>query len=298
MATKYFFISILICFLLLLANVPSGYETGGSFDGVRVYTSIGIELISPSFSGLIQRNNSLIMAFSTSFNSRGAQDVAIQFNMGSSTLISQTVNAYTDVIIYYVDDAKNVFIGSYFHSFSFDPINSTNTILYNMDLSQEAERVLNHFSKTVSNLTLNDVGFAGRINLQLTFGNFTGNIAHKGFIFFPMTFQGNFTSVSLDFTIPEEYDFVNFKLDNEDMAKIFPNRVQQNLAIPTRDIKVSELYLEWKIPEAPPQPPFYDTAPWKWIIPGLVGVFLTILVRDVVLPLLKSILKKKERTEA
>ena len=41
---------------------------------------------------------------------------------------------------------------------------------------------------------------------------------------------------------------------------------------------MSELYLEWKIPEPPP---FYDSQPWDWIISGLigVGVSLTILIQ-------------------
>ena len=298
MAMKCLFFPICVCFVLLLASFPFGYETAGSFDGVSIYTSNGIELFSLSLSGLIQRNNSLVVTLTTYFNSRGAQDVTVQFNMGNSTLISQTANAYTDVILYYVDNAKNVFVGSYFHSFSFDPINSTSAILYNMDLTREAENVLDYFSSTVSNLTLKDVGFEGRINIQLTFGSSTSNIAHEGFIGFPLILQGNFSSVSLDFTIPEEYEFVDFKLNNEDMSKIFPNRVQQNLAVPTREIKVSELYLEWKIPDAPSPPPFYDTPPWEWIIPGVIGVILGVLIQDMGLNRVRKYLEERKKPRA
>ena len=112
---------------------------------------------------------------------------------------------------------------------------------------------------------------------------------------FPVTFQGNFSSVSLDFTIPEEYEFVNFKLNNEDLIKIFPNRVQQNLAISTREIRVSELYLEWKLPETPLSPPFYDTPPWSWIIPGVIGVILGILIQDMGLNRVRKYLEERKK---
>jgi len=296
---KYLFVPICICLFLLLASFPNTKcETSSPFNGISVYTSSGIELTSLSFSGLIQRNNSLVMTLTTYFNARGAQDITVQFDLGNSTLISKTAYVYTDGILYYVGTGKNVFFGSYYHSFPIDPINSTSAILYNIDLSQEAESVLDYFSSTVSNLTLNDVGFLGSIYVQVTFGSSTGNMSHEGFIGFPLNFLGNFTSVSLDFTIPEEYEFVDFKLDNEDMIKIFPDRVQQNLAILPRESKVSELYLEWRIPETPSPPPFYDTPPWEWIIPGLIGIILGILIQDIALARLRDYLRGHKKVSA
>lgn len=282
---RYLYVLICVCLMILLVpcfpNVIC--DTNSPFNGISITTSSGVELTSLSLNGLIQRNNSLITTLTTYFNVRGAQsaqpDIKVLFDGGSSTPISETVQAYTDVILYYVGINKNIFVGSYYHSFSVNPTNSTNALLYNIDLSGEAERVLEYFSSTVSNLTLNDVGFEGSIFIQVTFSNSWGNMSHDGFLTFPITFQGNFTSVVLDFTIPEEYGFVDYKLSGVDMVKIFPNRVQQNLVITPMESTSSKLYLEWRIPETPQPPPFYDTPPWKWIIPvvigGVIGVVIT-----------------------
>jgi hypothetical protein len=94
---------------------------------------------------------------------------------------------------------------------------------------------------------------------------------------------------------------VDYKLDGGDMVKVFPNRVQLILVTTPMESKVSELYLEWRIPETPLPPPLYETPPWDWIISGiiggLIGVFLTVFAQYIGAGLKEYLRKRKESSE-
>jgi hypothetical protein len=265
---------------LLVVQFPAVvHATATPSSGVSISTSSDVELSSLSLNGLVQINNSLIMTLTSGFSviGGGQPDIKVSFNGGASTPTSQNAQASVGMILYYVGAGKN-FVPVSSSNISVDVTNSTNTLMYNIDLSGEAENVLNYFSATVNNLTLDDVGFEGTLYIQVTFSNAIGNLSYNGFLSFPITLQGNFTSVSIDFTIPEEYDLADYTLSGTDMIKIFPNRAQENLEITPMESSVSDLYLEWEIPATPSPTPFYNSPPWDWIIYGLIGVCLTLLV--------------------
>ena len=273
----------LVILLILLQFPTVVHATATPFSGISISTSNDVELSSLSLNGLVQINNSLIMTLTADFNVRGGgqPDIKVSFDGGSSTPTSQNAQASVGMILYYVGAGKN-FVPVSPNNISVDVTNSTNTLMYNIDLSGEAENVLNYFSATVNNLTLDDVGFEGTLYIQVTFSNAIGSLSNTRFLSFPITFQGNFTSADVDFTIPGEYDLADYTLSGTDMIKIFPNRAQENLEITPMQSNVSDLYLEWEIPATPSPTPFYNSPPWDWIIYGLIGgvigVCLTILV--------------------
>ena len=78
------------------------------------------------------------------------------------------------------------------------------------------------------------------------------------------------------------------------MTKIFPNRVQTTSSILSQSIS-SEVYVEWGMPEPLPPTPWYEIFPWKFIIPGLIGVILTVIFRDAI-PRFHKYLKERAVT--
>lgn len=141
----------------------------------------------------------------------------------------------------------------------------------------------------------------GRIYLQSEFVNSTNIVGNKNYIRLHLTCEGNMTTVTPDFTIPDDADLIDATWGTEDMVRIIPTRVQTSFSV-TPGQRISKvMYVSWKMPEPqepPPQPAWHDQLPWKYVIPGLVGVALTVLVRDIVIPRIRAQLRKRGKVEA
>jgi hypothetical protein len=271
-------ISILLSVISMVESIPlvECYYSE-SFGGILfapfgklVFNSLSIDIVTDT-------NRKMMMSFTSEFLARGPQPgISISIYNDGSTPTS-ILNAYVviDVIMYYVDGATDVEIGTYFRTLSASPQNYSSEILYQVDLKGEVDNILGYFSTKVSNPKAEDIGFAGRFIIQNEFANSTGIVSDKGFLRLPLTFDGNMSLVSLDVTVPEEYDLVTYKWGSEDMIKIFPNRVRSSFSVKEDQRITSELYMEWKLPEVPPPPPIFQQHPW--IIPlafCLLGLFL------------------------
>lgn len=294
----WFRIVLLVAFLIL--SVRQAYSD--AFEGMRVFTGNGLKLNSLSIDVIINANKSMMMAFNCRYFARGIQPM-ISIYLYKDTFIPVTVEkavVITDVVVYYAPNgSKNMEIGTYYDRFLVGSKDTDRETLYSIDFSDEVNRVLNHFSKTTSNLTAEDVGFYGRFSIQAEFMNSTGVISNKGYLGFPLTFDGNMSDVTLDLTIPENYDLRIAQLGTEDMIRIFPNRVRESISVTSDPEKTTELYMEWKLPEPLPPTPWYDRIPWRYIIPGVSGVFITITVRDVIgRPVLKRLKRMFRRPKS
>ena len=196
-----------------------------------------------------------------------------------------------DVVYYTKNGARSYYVGSYFRKFLIDAQNYTKEVQYRIDLSNEMNSVFSFLSSRDSNLTIEDVGFLGRIFIQNTFANSTGIVANKRYAKFLLTCDGNMTAVTLDFTFPDEADLIAATWGSQNMVKIFPNRVQTSFSVSPDQRISSQIYVEWKMPEPLPPTPWYDEIPWRYLIPGLVGVAMTIFFRDVIARAIYKFLK-------
>lgn len=275
------------------------------FEGISVFTFDGLTLNSLSIDVIADTNNSMMMTFYSEFRARGTQPMIsiYLYKDGCVPTFLRNAIVVVDVIFRYVPGGETIMeIGIYFNRFLVNPKNYTGEILYQIDFREEVNNVLNYFSTKVSNLTAEDVGFAGRFSIQTEFANSTGIISNTGYLRFPLIFDGNMTDPTLDVTIPEEYNLIIAKLGAEDMIKIFPNRVRESISVIPDQRKRTELYMEWELPEPPeplPPTPWYDEIPWRYLIPGVSGVFITIIVRDVIgRPALKRLKKTLGRSKS
>jgi hypothetical protein len=263
-----------------------GYSDSISFNGVSVFALGNLVLNSLSIDVDVDTNRSLMMTFSSQFFVRGSQaKVNILIYKGASVpTLLQDAYVVVDLIVYYTDGANFEF-GTYFRRFSINPKIFSDEILYEIDFKEEINNVLNYFSTKVSDPKAEDVGFAGRFSIQTEFANSTGIVSDKGYLRFPLTFDGNMSFVTLDVTIPEEYDLETAKLDLEDMVKIFPNRVREIFTVTKDNRKLSELYIEWKIPPPSSPPSLFEQHPW--ILPFstcFLGLFLGFILNNYIYP--------------
>jgi len=279
----------LVCFvlsLLMVFLIPSiGYTSSVSFGGVSL-TALGrTELVNPSLYVIAATNKSLMITLNSQFRVKGNQTIIMTHFFKGESLATLMSNATIDVtLLWYYAPGGGVnyeWVSTGFWRLLVVPNNTTGEVLYRIDLREIANNVFNYYSSKVSNLTVEDVGFGGIFSIYTQFSNSTGAISNTGYLRFPLYLDGNMSSLSLDFTIPEEYEMITAKFGTDDMTKIFPNRVTTSFTVTKNQTKTSEVYMEWKIPVPPPPPPWYDVPPWRWVIPGLIGIGLTIVVRDI-----------------
>jgi hypothetical protein len=270
------FAFVTVFFLLTIAPAFSS-----TIEGLSVNTYDGLILNSISISTIIESTGNMTMAINSQFQARGTQPmVDLSFATASPTS-NQLENATVliDLVGYYTSSgAKNIEWGAYFNRFSIAPVFYSNEGKYRIDLGGETDRVLNHFSSTVANLTEGDVWFAGRFFIEGQFINSTSKISDKNYIRFPFTFGGNITAINLDFTFPEESDLTATRLNDADMTKILPNRVQASFSGTSLQSVSPEVYAEWKIPASPPETPL-----WKKILYDPVFLSVVTLIAGLIL---------------
>lgn len=290
MQNKNWRVFIWVCAVVLTALIilPKTLYASESSFGISVFLMGGIEMSSQSIPLSVYvvtyENRSARMTLDSEFHGRGTQpNIKIYLHNYSSTpTLLKASRAVIDIIFYYVPSGGKILEwGTYSSSLLIQPKNYSDETLYQFDFTEEAAKVFDYFSSKVGNLSREDVGFGGRFSIQAEFANATNAISNQGYLRFPFTFDGNISFIALDFTIPEDSDMSTAKLGTEDMTKVFPNRVRTVLSVSEEQRKESDIYLEWRIPSPPAAPDWYDRLPWRFIIPGLVGVTLTIAVRDV-----------------
>lgn len=269
-------------------------------EGLSVLAMGELTITTLQVNCLIYQDKNLTITINSDLWARGTKPkLDIYFYSGESVpILLGQASVIISVIVYYrPDGGKNIEVGTFYRRLIVDPENFTDQTLYEIDFKESMNEVFDYFSTRIANLTRESVGFAGSLSVQTEFANATGIVSQNGYFRFTPSFDGNITSAILDITVPEDYDLTSYTIGEQDMAKVFPNRVQKSFSVTQGQGISTELYLQWKIPAPPPPPPFYDVPPWKWLVPGFVGVFLTITVRDVAPRLLKRA-RKKRRTYA
>jgi len=272
------FVVLLLAFPVLHTN----YNSQDSFEALSIFTYDGLILKSISVSALAYPDHNMTIAVSSQFEAAGISPIiSFNLNYGEETIpmFLGKANVIVDVV-YHMKNGRRYYVGSYFRQLLIDPQNYTNEIQYVIDLTEEMNSVFSFLSSQDSNLTIEDVGFLGRISIRNTFANSTGAVANKRYVKFPLTCDGNMTIVTLDFTFPEEADLIMATWGSQDMVKIFPNRVQTSFSVLPDQRISSEIYVEWKMPEPLPPIPWYDEFPWKYLMPGFIGLILTLTLRD------------------
>lgn len=277
-------LAMIIIFVSLVPPVCSS-----TIEGLAVNSYDGLVLNSLSINAILDSTDNMTLILNSQFEVRGTQPmVDISFTTETSALnLLGNATVLIDIIGYYVHEGgKNIEWGTYFNRFYAVPTLYSNKVNYRIDLTQEVDRVFNHFLSAVDNLTKEDVWFAGSFFIETKFANSTGRVTDKRYIRFSFTFGGNISVINLDFTFPEESDLTTPKFGAEDMIKILPNRVQTSFSALSLQGRSPELYAEWKMPLEIPETPlfiriFYDPIfltvisliigsiigryPWVWI---------------------------------
>jgi len=261
-------LAVIVIFVSLVAPVcPS------TIEGLAVYTCDGLLLNSLSINAIVDSTNNMTLILNSQFEARGTQpivDISLTTEAPTSNLLGNAT-VFIDLIGYYVPGVgKNIEWGTYFNRFYAVPTLYSSEVNYRIDLAQEVDRVFDHFSSTVDNLTKEDVWFAGKFFIETKFANCTGRVSDKRYLRFPFTFSGNITAINLDFTFPEESDLTTPKFGAEDMIKILPNRVQTSFSAQYLQGRSPELYAEWKMPQEIPETPL-------WIRIAYDPIFLTVI---------------------
>lgn len=243
----------IIIFVLLVAPASSSI-----IEGLAVNTYGGLVLNSLSINAIVNSTNDTTLILNSQFEAKGIQPIVdVSFTTGTPTSNPfGNATVLIDLIGYYVPGGgKNIEWGTYFNRFYAVPTLYSNEVSYRIDLAQEVDRVFTYFSSTVSNLTKEDIWFAGRFFIETQFVNSTGRVSDKRYLRFPFTFGRNITVINLDITFPAESDLTMAKFGAEDMIKILPNRVQTSFSALSFQGHSPELYAEWKMPKEIPETP-------------------------------------------
>lgn len=250
-------------------------------QGISINVLDGLTLNTLNINCLIKENKSVVFNLQSYFAARGPEPtINILFYTGNSTpVVIENAFVIIDVIAYFSPNGtRQIEVGTFYEHWIIEPQRLTNEISYNIDMKNATEAVFNHFSQELVNVTPNEVGFFGTLLFDIEFKDATGIISSNGYFGFTPRLDGNMTSVTLDFTIPEEYDLVTYKFGDQDMTKVFPDRVQKIFSVIKGQGISADLYLEWKLPTITVTP-WYAQFPNNFAITAMTSLVVGWLSR-------------------
>lgn len=275
--------SIGVLFVFVIITLALGVECANATypEGLSISVFDGLTLNTLNINYLIKENKSMMFSLQSSFTARGTEPtVSILFYTGNSIpVVIGNASIAIDVIVYYnPNGSKYLELGTFYDYLIIEPQKLTNEIFYNMDMKNVIDAVFNYFSGELANVTRDEVGFYGNLALDMEFKNATGLVSNNGYFGFTPSLDGNMTSVTLDVTIPEGYDLVTYKFGDQDMTKVFPDRVQKIFSV-IKDQGISaDMYLEWRLPTITVTP-WYAQFPNNYIITGAISLVIGWLSR-------------------
>jgi len=236
----------------------------------------------------VERNDTVI------FNSFSFDEIRIQ----PQSLLTLTINAHqgkfdispyaqADVYIttphFLAADHKFFIVGTHITHYYAPAINGK--LAFPINLTNSVNNAAEWFYSMVddkSNITEQDFIARGRIDLQVKVNGSIGILGRTNYLKLGLTSIANLEAISLDVTTPENAEQTEARLDGEEMGKILPNRRERTIAVIPLEQQSHEVYVEWKMPLPPSPIPIYEIWPYSAIISGLIGISLTILIKDII----------------